>query len=166
MKRTPWARKKATPPAKRAKLPAKGYVSPSWFSDIKPGSHGSTPALKRLWRIVSTVVRERDFERYGKCVSCPTRFTNWREGHAGHYLPYSICHSWFKFDITNIALQCKSCNMSLTRSGAHVGHAMGEELKRRHGVDVLEWIKTNNERYRGQKMEVWEIVAKVEELVR
>jgi hypothetical protein len=38
--------------------------------------------------------------------------------------------------------------------------AMGEELKRRHGDGVLERIKHDNELYRGQKLEVPEMVAK------
>jgi hypothetical protein len=155
-------------PAKRFKRasPTKGYKPPQWFSEIKPGGHGNTPAQKRLWRIVSEYVRERDFKLYGKCVSCDHRFTHWKQGHAGHYLPYSICHSWYKFDPENIALQCEACNMGLMRSGAHIGHEMGEELKRRHGPGILEQIARDNLSYRGQKMEVWQIVAKVEEIVR
>ncbi|WP_421993979.1 recombination protein NinG [Roseococcus sp.] len=113
------------------------------------------------------VVRERDNLRYGgKCVSCPHRFTDWRVGHDGHWLPRSVCHSWFKFDVTNIALQCKSCNVGLTFSAAHIGHAMGEELKRRYGDNVLARIQRDNRTFRGQKMEVWEIVARAEDLVR
>lgn len=165
MKRTALRRKSPTKRFKRVS-PTKGYKPPEWFMEIKPGGHGNTPAQKRLWRIVSEYVRERDFLKYGKCVSCDHRFTHWKQGHAGHWLPYSVSHSWFKYDLTNIALQCESCNMGIMRSGAHIGHRMGEELKRRYGDDVLTRIIKENESYRGQKMEVWQIVAKVEELVR
>lgn len=133
--------------------------------DIKPGSHGSTPAQKRLWRVISEYVRQRDFEKYGKCVSCPHRFSHWKEAQAGHWLPFSLCNSYYKYDYAhNLAAQCNVCNQSLHRSGAHVGHEMGEELKRRHGADVLDRIKADNLSYRGQKIDEWEIVKIVEML--
>lgn len=142
----------------------RGYKTPAWFNDIKPGSHGNTPVQKRFWRAVSEHVRQRDFALYGKCVSCNTRFERWQDSQAGHWLPFSLCNAWYKFDPQNIAAQCSSCNTSLHRSGAHVGHAMGEELKRRHGDNILNTILLNNEKYRGQQMQTWEIVEKVAKL--
>lgn len=62
--------------------------------------------------------------------------------------------------IRNIALQCAACNQALHFSGADVGHAMAEELKRRYGPDYLDQIKRDNASFISQKMEVWEIVAK------
>lgn len=188
MKRTPLARgtkqlkrsgfkaKSTSTPKKRAtgrlegnkgkfKDSTKGYKPPKWFQKIKPGGHGSTPAQKRLWRVVSEFVRRRDFELYGTCVSCFHRFENWQEAQAGHWLPYSLCNSFYKFDPTfNIAAQCSACNSNLHRSGAHIGHAMGEELKRRHGQGVLEVIQSDNLRFRGMKMETWAIVDYVARL--
>jgi hypothetical protein len=140
----------------------KGYQVPAWFTAIKPGSHGSTPTQKRYWRVVSEYVRQRDFDLYGTCVSCPYHFQSWEEAQAGHWLPYSICNSYYKFDPTfNIAAQCSSCNMALRRSGAHVGHAMGEELKRRHGDHILEQIRKDNLSYKGKRIEEWVAVDKV-----
>jgi hypothetical protein len=108
---------------------------------------------------VSEYVRQRDFHLYGKCVSCGHHFRHWSEAQAGHWLPYSICHSFYKFDPTfNIHAQCAGCNTGLYRSGAHIGHEMGEEMKRRYGADVLDIIKQDNERFRGMKMDVWAIV--------
>lgn len=141
------------------KVKNKGYKVPSWFKSIKPGAHGQSPSQKRLWRVVSEFVRKRDFEKYGKCVSCGYRFSCWEESQAGHWLPYSLCNSFYKFDPTfNIAGQCSACNTSLHRSGAHVGHEMGEELKRRYGSGVLEIIKEDNRRFHGMKLEVWNLV--------
>lgn len=144
---------------------SKGYKPPKWFQKIKPGVHGSTPAQKRLWRVVSEFVRQRDFELYATCVSCPHRFESWQEAQAGHWLPFSICHSWYKFDPTfNIHAQCVACNSGMHRSGAHIGHAMGEEIKRRCGENTLEIIKEDNERFRGMKIEVFQIVDYVARL--
>lgn len=158
MKRTPLRRKSLKKRVVK-KLPNKGYQEPKWFKAIKPGAHGQTPAQKRLWRVVSEYVRKRDYELYGGCVSCGVKFERWEDGQAGHWLPYSLCNSFYKFDPTfNISLQCAACNTSLYRSGAHVGHAMGEELKRRFGENVLELIKEDNLRFKGKKMELWQIV--------
>lgn len=71
----------------------------------------------------------------------------------------------FDLNPSNMALQYCDCNLALDFSGAHTGHAMGEELKRRHGYDVLDRIQADNLAFRGQRMEVWQIVAKVKELV-
>lgn len=182
MKRTPLQRKTALrprTPLKRAKRPLgaskrplkprahklshKGYKPPQWFRDIVPGSHGNTPAQKRLWRVVSEKVRKEDFKKYGgKCVSCPAILPRWQDGQCAHFKRYSVCNAWFKYELKNLALSCPGCNQN---DDGVVGHAFGEELKRRHGPDIIEWINAENEKYRGQKMEVWEIVAKAAELL-
>lgn len=148
------SRTSGSPKPAPKKITNKGYQVPKWFNAIKPGSHGSTPAQKRLWRVVSEYVRQRDFVKYGCCVSCGYEFSDWREAQAGHWLPYSVCHSLYKFDPTfNIAAQCFACNNNLRRSGAHIGHAFGEELRLRHGPNVLETIIQDNERLRGIKIQ-------------
>jgi hypothetical protein len=161
VKRTPLRRKSTKQRIVDKTRTRQVYTPPAWFMAITPGSHGSTPYQKRYWRVVSEYVRKRDFEKYGTCVSCGFHFERWQDSQAGHWLPYAVCNAWYKFDSEfNIAGQCSGCNRSLHRSGAHVGHAMGEELKRRHGDGVLERIKHDNELYRGQKLEVPEMVAK------
>lgn len=141
----------------------KGYKPPKWFTSLKPGSHGNTPAQKKYWKVVSDTYRKEDFERYGgKCVSCPTRLERWEDGQLAHYKAWSVCNSFFKYERKNLALSCPNCNRL---SDGIVGHNFGEELKRRHGDKILDWIQSENEKYRGQKMEVWEIVERVTELL-
>lgn len=141
----------------------KGYKAPKWFTSLKPGSHGSTPAQKKYWKVVSDTYRKEDFERYGgKCVSCPTRLERWEDGQLAHYKAWSVCNAWFKYERKNLALSCPNCNRL---SDGIVGHNFGEELKRRHGDKILDWIQSENEKYRSQKMEVWEIVDRVTELL-
>lgn len=147
---------------KPAKTPQKGYKPPSWFMSIPYGSHGSTPTQKRYWKATSDFIRKRDFEKYGgKCVSCPRILADWKDGDCAHFKKYSVCNSWFKFHHTNLALSCKKCNK---RDDGVVGHAYGEELKRRHHKAIVDWIETTNRCYKGQKMEQWEIVEKVLEM--
>lgn len=136
----------------------KGYKPPKWFQEIKLGSHGSTPAQKRYWKVVSETYRQADFEQYGTCVSCGGHFECWEDGQLGHYKAWSVCHSWFKYERKNLALQCGGCNR---RSDGPTNEAFKKELERRHGKGIAEWIQQENEKYRGQKMEEWEIIHRV-----
>lgn len=161
MKRTP-LRSKSKNPAKKKKIKKKGYRVPPWFSSLPAGSHGSGRVQKKYWKVVSDYVRKRDFEKYdGRCVSCSKRLEHWKDGHAAHFRKYSLCNSWFKFDIDNIALSCPICNK---RDDGPIGFAFGQELIRRYGPHHLEWIEKENLKYKGVKMEDWEIVEKVAEL--
>ncbi len=142
----------------------KAYKVPDWFKGIKPSTgHGSGVTQQRAWAVVSEYVRKRDFKRYGgKCVSCWRRLDRWQEGQAAHYKPWSICHGMYKFDPENIHLSCPFCNFI---AGGDVGHAFGEELKRRSGFsDILQIIDHTNEAHRGQKCEDWMLVELVARL--
>lgn len=142
------------------KIKNKGYKPPKWFQKIKPSNgHGSSPTQKRFWRVVSETYRQEDFEKYnGRCVSCAKRLHDWKDGQLAHYKAYGACNSWFKFDRMNLALSCAACNF---RDDGPVGYAFGQELKRRHGEDILEKIEKENQKYIGQKMHEKEIVERV-----
>lgn len=150
-RRTPLRAKKKTTKKRKTKR----YQAPKWFTKLPTGSHGSTPAQKRLWKVVSDLVRERDWHKYqGRCVSCGTYIPDWKAGDAGHWIPWSTCNSWFKFDQMNVALQCKGCNIGLARkSRADIGHAFGEELNRRYGIGTTDYLREVNKTYVSKKLE-------------
>lgn len=153
---------KARKPKKATKVPNKGYKPPKWFMSLPTGSHGSNPVQKRYWKVISDTYRKDDWEKYkGKCVSCGKYIEDWKLGDLAHFKKYSVCNSWFKFQRENLALSCKGCNQ---RDDGVVGHAFGEELKRRHHKNIIEWIEKTNLSFKGQKMEAWEIVERVEKL--
>lgn len=159
-KKVPKKIKKAA--KKRKSSPSKGYQAPKWFTKLKAGSHGSNAAQKKYWKVVSDTYREEDWNRYnGRCVSCHKTLEHWKDGDLAHFKRYAVCNSWFKFERKNLALSCKGCNRN---DDGIVGHAFGEELKRRWGEDVIEWIEQENLKYRGQKLETWQIVDKVARL--
>lgn len=135
------------------------WKSPTWFNKIPYGSHGSTPTQKRYWKLVSDLVRIFDFYKYGQCVSCGKHMNHWSEGDCGHFKAFTLCNSYFKFDFKNLALQCKGCNKL---GSGDTGHRFGEELKRRHGKDILDEIEKENNNYRGQKIEDFELVSMAE----
>lgn len=148
--------------SKVPKTPNKGYKPPKWFNKIKAGAHGNTPAQKRYWKVVSDTYRLQDFNDYkGKCVSCHVTFERWQDGQLGHYKAWSVCNSWFKYERKNLALQCGGCNR---RSDGPTNEAFKKELQRRHGNNIIDWIEKTNECFRGQKMEVWELVERTARL--
>lgn len=144
------------------KSPKKGYQVPKWFKSLPLGSHGSSPAQKKYWKVVSETYRKEDFEKYnGKCVSCPARLERWQDGQLAHFKAWSVCNSWFKYERKNLALSCPNCNRL---SDGLTGLKFAQELQRRHGHDILDWIETENLKYRGQKLEVSECVDKTAQL--
>lgn len=142
---------------KKSKLPKKGYKPPTWFTAIKPGGHGNTPAQKRYWRLVSIAVRVEDFEKYRRCVSCKRAFDTWQEGQAGHYKAWANCNGFFKYERKNLALICTHCNHI---SDGPTNERFLTEMQHRHGHDFPEWVERENLKHKGEKMEVWEIVER------
>lgn len=148
--------------SKSSKNPHKGYKPPKWFTSIPLGSHGNNPAQKKYWKVVSETYRKEDFEKHnGKCVSCPAHLERWQDGQLAHFKAWSVCNAWFKYERKNLALSCPNCNRL---SDGVIGHNFSQELKRRHGEDITDWIEAENLKYRSQKMEVWQIVEKVSQL--
>lgn len=160
--KTPLTASKTPKTRKFTKTPQKGYKTPSWFNSITLGSHGNNPAQKRHWKVVSDTYRKADWEKYnGKCVSCETRLERWEDGQLAHYKAWSVCNSFFKYERKNLALSCPNCNRL---SDGVVGTRFAIELQKRHGKDILDWIETENLKYRGIKMEKHEHVDKVAKL--
>lgn len=163
MKRSPLRRRALKKAAKVRTLKPK-YSPPDWFLAIKPGAHGSTPHQKRLWRMVSEAVRQEEFIKYrGKCVSCDRYLHSWQEGQCAHFKPWSVCNGLFKYERKNLAFSCSFCN---SNSGGDVGHRFGEELKRRYGEHHLDWIEKENRKHHGEKLDVLEIVALAEQIMK
>jgi len=159
--------KKGSRGLKVAKQPnkekSKGYEVPKWFKSLPLGSHGNTPAQKKYWKVVSDFVRQRDFIKYnGKCVSCDNYLEHWKDGDCAHWRAWSLCNGFMKFELKNLALSCKGCNRA---SDGVIGHKFGEELKRRHNKNILNWIMVENEKHRGEKMERWKLVELAQHLL-
>lgn len=128
------------------------YTPPKWFRALPQSKgHGSSIAQRKLWKLVSDTVRQREFQQYtGKCVSCWRRLDDWRDGQAAHYKAWSVCNGPFKYEMKNLGMSCGYCNY--VDDGA-VGHAFGEELKRRYGPGHLEWIEQENLKHAGEKLD-------------
>lgn len=134
---------------------------PKWFNKIPYGSHGNTPHTKRLWKVISDTYREEDFNRSPHCPCCGLKFNHWSEGHLGHWLRYSLCKGWMKFERVNLALICPGCNR---KDDAITLKKMGEELQMRHGGDILDYIEQTNNLMKPTRIEPWQAVDYVEKL--
>lgn len=129
------------------------YKVPKWVKSIpyNKKSHGTGDLQKRLWTVVSSYARIRDWYQYNKrCVATGEYIPTWQQGNAGHYYSYSICNSMFKFDIWNIHLQSAKSN---AWGGQSIGYAFGEELKRRYGDDFLEELRKENMSWISKKVD-------------
>lgn len=159
MKRTQLKRKtalKAKPTKRKRRKPLEKYKAPRWFNRIPYGSHGSTPAQKRLWKVLSDTYRQEDFELYqGRCPICNKPVEDWNHLQLGHFHRWSLCNSFFKFARENLLGICASCNI---HDGGLTSYKFAERLKQKYGEDHLLWIEQENQRWVGKKMETWALV--------
>lgn len=84
------------------------------------------------WYYFSIHIRKRDFMKYdGRCISCPRKLADWREGDAGHYIPAAGSRK-LQFHERNVNLQCKPCNGPYAnKKVATAGYSVG--LDERYG---------------------------------
>lgn len=143
------------------KKPQKGL--PRWVKAVPAtGSHGSGHLQKRLWRLVSDMVRLRDYYAYGGvCVATGAKIAHWSLADAGHYKSYQNCNGLYKFSLENIHMQSKTSN---GWGGQDIGHSFGEELKRRYGPEALERIEQHN-RETPVKFTTEELVGQMQALI-
>jgi len=147
---------------KASKSKKKGYQVPKWFKSIKLGSHGSSPAQKKLWTVVREKYLQEDFIQFqGKCVTCNTRFERWQDSQLAHYRAWSVCNSFFKYERKNLRMSCSNCNRL---SDGVIGKRFADALVAQYGEDHLDWIETENLKYCGQKLEEYILVGMAEKI--
>lgn len=87
---------------------------------------------KNVWKIFSEYIRRRD---HGQCFTCSI-IKDFREMHAGHYIPRTICGDVLYFSELNVHCQCPHCNKwmhgNLSEYARH--------LVLKYGAKVLEKI--------------------------
>jgi hypothetical protein len=139
------------------------YTIPDWFKALPAtGSHGSNAHQKRLWRLVTDYVRERDFKLYGTCAACGVRFSHWKDSQAGHFKAWTVCKGMFKFDVRNLAAICGGCN---SFGDGATNYQFGVEMNRRWGEGHTEWIKQENLRHEGENLDTLLLIAYAEEII-
>lgn len=110
----------------------------SYLTKIPTGSHGSNPTQKRYWKIVSDIVRIRDWHKYKRCISCKKYIYSWKELQAGHFKSWATCRGYSKWDTLNIFGQCAYCNTGF--NGNEVGALFKEGIIERHGQERMDYI--------------------------
>lgn len=139
--------------------------APKWVSAIKhnSNSHGSGILQKKLWKLVSDYTRIRDWYQYNKrCVASGDYIEHWSYGDPGHFIPWSVSHGMFKFDIWNIHLQSKNSN---AWGGANDGERFAKELQRRYGDGFIEELRVENRNHMGEKLSTDLIVQEMADIL-
>lgn len=119
----------------------------------------------KYWTLFSEYVRRRDFTRYGTCISCGKRLSDWREFDAGHFIPAGSGGFALLFDERNVNGECPYDNAF---NGAHL-LLYRRGLDERYGPDKADALE---ERYRdshfkGKTTKEWskrEYETKIEEI--
>lgn len=83
----------------------------------------------KLWKVFSEYIRRRDS---GTCFTCGKQM-NWKEAHAGHYIPQSVGGLELRFHPYNVHAQCVGCNMF--RHGNLTMYAL--RLQEKYGKEIL-----------------------------
>lgn len=105
------------------------------------------------WWYFARVVRMRDSQKYGRCISCGKQKT-FDELQAGHFVPAGRGGFSLLFDPLNVNGECEGCNgfdeMHLRgyerNLDARYGKGTGEKLVQRKNRDTMkEWSKLEYE---------------------
>lgn len=86
----------------------------------------------KLWKVFSEYIRRRDS---GTCFTCGKQM-DWKEAHAGHYIPRSVGGLDLYFDSRNVNCQCPGCNVF--RHGNLTIYAL--RLQEKYGKDILQTL--------------------------
>lgn len=163
-------RAKMTPKQKVKRKSKKDYYKElldqnKWINKIPYGSHGSTPLQKRYWKLTSDYKRIKDFIDYGVCISCPRKFSTWKESQGGHYRAYSKCKGIKKFYEDNVFGQCALCNSQMNDDKFEGGRVFAENIVKRYGQARLDKINTYT-LGEPQKIEIPEIIENMKMIVK
>jgi len=122
-------------------------------------------AKGRYWALFSEYIRRRDFERYGRCISCGKRISDWRELDAGHFIHAGGGGFALLFDERNVNGECKYDNAF---NGAHL-LLYRRGLDARYGAGTADALEERyrDAHFRGKTTKEWtkrEYEVKIEEL--
>jgi len=122
-----------------------GLTSPS---QLKAGftwlRYKNPPEKGVYWYYFSLFVRQRDVEKYGKCISCNRPITV-ETSQAGHFMPAADCGRDLLFDEINVNAECNHCN---AWDSTHLlGYA--ENLDKRYGPGTALTLRARRDTYKG-----------------
>lgn len=102
----------------------------------------SPPEKGVLWYYFSRFIRERDVNKWGRCISCG-REIDVETSNGGHFMPADSCGRDLLFDEKNVNAECAHCN---AWDGTHLlGYAEG--LDDRYGAGTARRLRERREKY-------------------
>jgi 5-methylcytosine-specific restriction endonuclease McrA len=134
--------------------PNKIKASFSWLRYKSPPEKGI------YWYYFSLMVRQRDVEEYGTCISCgrPITLDNCD---AGHFMPAADCGRDLLFDPLNVHAECSHCN---AWDSTHLlGYA--ENLDKRYGPGTALGLRARRQAYKdGPTVKDWKAAEYAEKI--
>lgn len=123
--------------------PVKLKAGYTWLRYRQPPEKGI------YWYYFSLMVRHRDVEKWGTCISCGAPITV-DTCDAGHFIPASKCGRDLLFDPINVNAECSQCN------AWDESHLFGYErgLMQRYGAEVPQLLKDRFHAYQSSKTPV------------
>lgn len=110
--------------------------------------------LKGLyWYLFSIQIRKRDFEKYGRCISCNKPVFSWRDFDAGHYIAAGQCGFALLFDETNVNGECSGCN-AYDRTHL-IGYAKGLDDRYGQGTAESLYQRYCDVQFKGKTTKEW-----------
>ena len=101
---------------------------------------------KKLWKLFSKYIRERDDYT---CVTCGKEATG-SGMHAGHFITGSTCSPTLYFDERNVHAQCFHCNINLSGNWVRYEEFMIDT----YGKEDVEEMKKQRTLLMGEKVDV------------
>ncbi len=134
--------------------PNKIKASFSWLRYKSPPEKGI------YWYYFSLMVRQRDVEEYGTCISCGRPITV-DTCDAGHFAPAADCGRDLLFDPLNVNAECAFCN---AWDSMHLfGYA--ENLDKRYGLGTALGLRARRQMYKdGPTVKDWKAAEYAEKI--
>lgn len=112
-------RKKTYADLKREWLvPANGYTRFSGLRGI-------------YWYWLSRDIRQKEWEKYGHCITCLVPMETWEEGVCGHIIASQNCGEYLRLNPINLTIQHRACNSDRVTPQAAALNAI--HYDQRHG---------------------------------
>lgn len=129
-----------------------------YFTKIVRKNRYSDVVKDRAWSILSDYTRQRDWLRYGTCISSGKKIEDWRMADPGHFHNMGAHGAELGFYHLNIHLQSKHDNML---SEFASGKKYQDELVRRYGEAILGELEAL--KHVSVKADDWYFIKKLEE---
>lgn len=122
--------------ANKRKKKTKVDLRREWLVPDSTGKLRYTGLRGIYWYWLSRDVREKEWLRYGVCITCLEPIEDWTKADCGHIVASSYCGEFLRLNPANLTIQHKKCNNP--RFSPHAGVLNAVNIDKRHGAGFME----------------------------